>query len=92
MPGNGQRKTACGVNTMERSERKRETGTMREKPLGTKGALLYIFCRHVVRSVRLQAQTYECLGFLRHWHSGQGFPLRRFAAIPNNKHEKEKLK
>ena len=47
----------------------------------TKGALLYMFCRHVVRSVRLQAQTSECPGFLHHWHSGQGFPLRRFAAI-----------
>ena len=51
----------------------------------TKGALLYMVCCHVVRSVRLQAQTSECLGFLCHWRSGQGFPLHRFAAIPKTK-------
>ena len=49
MPGNGRRKTDCGVNTMDRSERMRKSGTMREKPLGTKGALLYMVCDHVVR-------------------------------------------
>ena len=49
MPGNERRKTDCGVNTMDRSERKRKPGTKSKKPLGTKGALLYMVCDHVVR-------------------------------------------
>ena len=63
MPGNGQKKTDCGVNTMDRSERKRKPGTKSKKPLGTKGALLYMICRHVVRPTEFTALTPECLGF-----------------------------
>ena len=67
---------------------------LREKTLSnyTKGALLYIFCRHVVRPAEAITQTSECLGFLRHQSSGQGCPLHRFAVIPTTKNEKEKLK
>ena len=39
-----------------------------------------------------ETQAKEAWAFLRHECSGQGFPLRRFAAIPNNELEKEKLK
>ena len=58
MPGDGLKKTVCGVNAMERNERKRKPGWIREKPLGTKGALLYMACRHVVRPAELTRLQY----------------------------------
>ena len=62
------------------------------KPLGTKGALLYMFCRHVVRSVRVQAQTSECLGFFASLAFQTRVPLAPLCGYPNNKNEKEELK
>ena len=52
----------CGVNTMERSERKRKTEKHGRKPLGTNGALLYMVCDHVVRPAEPTAQALECPG------------------------------
>ena len=49
MPGDGQKKMDYGVNTLGRSERRQKPGTKHKKPLGTKGALLYIVSDHVVR-------------------------------------------
>ena len=68
---------------MEGSERKREPGTMREKPLGTKGALLYMVSDHVVRPTelpRLQHPNVEpgCVTCVPY----KGLqPLRCFASI-----------
>ena len=59
MPGNGQRKMDCGVNTMQRSERKRKTEKHGRKPLGTNGALLYMVCDHVVRPTEFTAKISE---------------------------------
>ena len=60
------------------------------KPLGTKGALLYMVCRHVVRSVRLQAQTSEYLGFFASLAFRTRVPLAPLCGYPNNNYEKEK--
>ena len=86
MPGNGQRKTDCGVNTMDRSERMRKPGTMQGNPYESKGALLYMVCRHVVRPAELPRSQYPnvepgCVTCVPY----KGLhPLRRFAAILAN--------
>ena len=69
---------------------RRITRDYRGKPLGTKGALLYMFCRHVVRSVRPKPRHSNVWAFLCHWRSGQGFPLHRFAVIPTTKTKRRK--
>lgn len=43
---------------MEGSVWRRKPGMTREKPLGTKGALLYMICRHVVRPAELPRSQY----------------------------------
>ena len=56
---------------------------MWEKPLGTKGALLYMVCDHVVRPAKLLRSQYPniepgCVTYIPY----KGLhPLRRFAAI-----------
>ena len=68
---------------MEGSVWRRKPGMTREKPLGTKGALLYMVCDHVVRPTelpRLQHPNVEsgCVTCVPY----KGLhPLRRFAAI-----------
>ena len=62
-----------------------------EKPLGTKGALLYMACCHVVRSVRLQAQASECLGFFASLAFRTRVPLAPLCGYPNNKNRKGEI-
>ena len=83
MPGNGRKKMDCGVNTTKGSERKRKTQTKREKPLGTKGALLYMVCDHVVRPGGSDHPGIRMSGlFCVTGVPYKGLhPLRRFAAI-----------
>jgi len=68
---------------MEGSVWRRKPGTTLEKPLGTKGALLYMASHHVVRSARLSRSQYlniepECVTYVPY----KGLqPLRCFASI-----------
>ena len=68
---------------MEGSERKWEPGTMRGNPYESKGALLYMACRHVVRSAKLPQSQHPnvesgCVTCVPY----KGLhPLRRFTAI-----------
>ena len=69
-----------------------KTGKYGRKPLGTKGALLYMGSCHVVRSTRSKAQTSECLGFFASLTFRTRVHLAPLCGYPNNKNEKEKLK
>ena len=58
----------------------------------TKGALLYMVCRHVVRPTEAFTQTSECLGFFASPRFRIRVPLAPLCGYPNNKKTKEKMK
>ena len=55
------------------------------KPLGTKGALLYMVCRPVVRPLEVFTQASECLGFFALLAFRTRVPLAPLCGYPNQR-------
>ena len=62
-----------------------------ENPYESKGALLYMFCRRVVRPAEAITQTTECLAIFASLAFRTRVPLAPLCGYPNYKNEKEKL-